>query len=152
LVVPSRRSSGDGRSYQSHTTTEQIDCSLLAFTEQGVTVSPLSRRSLDAETASVYTSASAPLKYHERLFLTKPAQLDMSAPATSPVGISLPPRVARCTTPTNNAGSDAGRKLTSRPPLSGSMLGDAVSNDNDEKLFSDRILLAGTLPPLHHCR
>ncbi|KAI0766467.1 hypothetical protein BC629DRAFT_887529 [Irpex lacteus] len=47
-----------------------------------------SRRSLDAETASIYSSMSAPIDYHEKLFSTPLMVLDPSVPVSAPAWIT----------------------------------------------------------------
>ncbi|CDO72528.1 hypothetical protein BN946_scf184983.g11 [Trametes cinnabarina] len=51
----------------------------------------LTRSNSFAETASVYSSASAPLEYHEQLFRTQPFALDPSPPASAPAWMSQLP-------------------------------------------------------------
>ncbi|KAI9062868.1 hypothetical protein FKP32DRAFT_1603840 [Trametes sanguinea] len=52
----------------------------------------LTRSNSLAETASVYSSASAPLEYHEQLFRTQPFALDPKLPASAPPWISELPK------------------------------------------------------------
>ena len=58
-----------------------------------VVTQPLSRngtrrRSLDAETASIYSSMSAPLDYHEKLFSTPLMALDPNVPISAPAWVT----------------------------------------------------------------
>ncbi|KAI0780033.1 hypothetical protein C8Q74DRAFT_1367822 [Fomes fomentarius] len=52
----------------------------------------LRRANSVAETASVYSSASAPIDYHEQLFRTQPFALDPTAPNSAPAWISQMPK------------------------------------------------------------
>ncbi|OSD06899.1 hypothetical protein PYCCODRAFT_1431091 [Trametes coccinea BRFM310] len=52
----------------------------------------LTRSSSFAETASVYSSASAPLEYHEQLFRTQPFALGPQLPASAPPWLSELPK------------------------------------------------------------
>ncbi|KAI0092940.1 hypothetical protein BDY19DRAFT_989628 [Irpex rosettiformis] len=49
------------------------------------------RRSLDADTASIYSSTSAPLDYHEKLFCTPLMALDPNVPVSAPAWITSTP-------------------------------------------------------------
>ncbi|KAI0745732.1 hypothetical protein C8Q76DRAFT_38996 [Earliella scabrosa] len=51
----------------------------------------LRRANSVAETASVYSSASAPIDYHEQLFRTQPFALDPTAPNSAPAWITQMP-------------------------------------------------------------
>ena len=51
----------------------------------------LTRSNSVAETASVYSSASAPIDYHDHLFRTQPFALDSKVPASAPAWISEMP-------------------------------------------------------------
>ncbi|TCD71246.1 hypothetical protein EIP91_011724 [Steccherinum ochraceum] len=44
----------------------------------------MSARSLDADTASIYSTASAPMEFHDHLFRSQPFSLDPTAPPSAP--------------------------------------------------------------------
>ncbi|KAI0344651.1 hypothetical protein BDW22DRAFT_1482844 [Trametopsis cervina] len=100
------------------------------------------RRSLDAETASLYSCVSAPLDYHEKLFSLPLMALDPNMPASAPAWISATPQSTVIKSfsglpPPSSRGSPATRRLSSS----------GVSRAKLTRKHSDRVSTANPRTP-----